>query len=261
MQLTQLYRYPVKSCAGLPLSESPAGLMGLAGDRLWMIADRNGKFITGRQLPQMVLIRPTPLTDGLQLDAPDMEPLRVNCGEFRQPLHSTVWGYEFPAWAGPTEADDWLSFFLGIDCRLVYIGDQSARLLRSDPTKPLGFADGYQYMLIGEASLAELNRRLPQAVEMLQFRPNLVVAGGDAFAEDEWQAIRIGEVEFDVVKPCERCIFTTVDPQTGQFDAAKQPLATLNQFRSFPMGTLFGQNLVARNAGHLRLGDTVEVLR
>ena len=260
MQLTQLYRYPVKSCAGFALAESAAGLMGLEGDRCWMVADRSGKFITGRQVPQMVLIRPTPLADGLLLDAPDMEPLQVKCADFGERLHATVWGYQFDAWAGSAEADDWLSFMLGVDCRLVYIGAQSQRQLRSDPGKPLGFADGYQYLLIGEASLAELNRRLSQPVPMLQLRPNLVVGGSAPFAEDAWRAIRIGDVEFDVVKPCERCIFTTVDPLTGRFDPARQPLATLNQFRAFPAGTLFGQNLVVRNAGHLRLGDTVEIL-
>lgn len=260
MQLTQLYRYPVKSCAGFSLEHSTAGLMGLTGDRVWMVADQNGKFLTGRQLPAMVLIRPSPTADGLLLQAPDMEPLAVRSADYRQPLHTSVWSYQFDAWGGPAEADDWLSFYLGVECRLVYIGDRSQRLLRSDPSKPLGFADGYQYLLISEASLAELNRRLPRPVSMLQFRPNLVVGGVAAFDEDRWKVVRIGEVEFDVVKPCERCIFTTVDPQTGHFDSQQQPLATLNQFRAFEAGTLFGQNLVARNAGRLRLGDPLTVL-
>ena len=157
MQLTQLYRYPVKSCAGFSLAESPAGLMGLEGDRCWMVADRSGKFITGRQVPQMVLLRPTPLADGLLLEAPEMLPLQVECADFGERLHATVWGYQFDAWAGSAEADDWLSFMLGVDCRLVYIGAQSQRQLRSDPGKPLGFADGYQYLLIGEASLKNLS--------------------------------------------------------------------------------------------------------
>ncbi|MDQ5887498.1 MAG: uncharacterized protein QG667_787, partial [Pseudomonadota bacterium] len=122
------------------------------------------------------------------------------------------------------------------------------------------FADGYQYLLIGEHSLADLNQRLPDAVPMLQFRPNLVVSGAEAFAEDEWKVLRIGSVVFDVVKPCERCIFTTVDPESGQMHPQKQPLVTLNQYRAFPAGTLFGQNLVARNSGLLMLGDGVEVL-
>ena len=260
MQLSQLFHYPVKSCAGFPLTQASAQLMGLEGDRCWMVADSSGKFITGRQWPRMVLIRPNITPTGLRLEAPDMEPIEVSYRDYVQPQASTVWSYAFQAWGGSAEVDDWLSFFLGTECRLLYIGQQSQRLLRSDESKPLAFADGYQYLLIGEHSLADLNQRLPDAVPMLQFRPNLVVSGAEAFAEDEWKVLRIGSVVFDVVKPCERCIFTTVDPESGQMHPQKQPLVTLNQYRAFPAGTLFGQNLVARNSGLLMLGDEVEVL-
>ncbi len=260
MQLSQLFHYPVKSCAGISLTQASAGLIGLEGDRCWMVADSSGKFITGRQWPRMVLIRPSITPSGLRLEAPDMEPIEVNYQDYVRPQLSTVWRDEFQAWTGATEVDDWLSFFLGTDCHLLYIGAQSQRLLRSDESKPLTFADGYQYLLIGERSLADLNQRLSDAVPMMQFRPNLVVSGAEAFAEDEWKVLRIGSVVFDVVKPCERCIFTTVNPESGQMHPQKQPLATLNQYRSFPAGTLFGQNLVARNSGMLKLGDAVEVL-
>lgn len=260
MLLSQLYHYPIKSCAGLALARSDAGLMGLQGDRCWMLADRDGKFITGRQWPRTVLIRPSPTATGLVLDAPDMASLQVNAADYTIPVPSTVWSYQFEAYAGPDVVDDWLSFFLGTECRLLFIGPSSRRWLRSDTSKPLAFADGYQYLLTSEASLADLNRRLAQPVDMLQFRPNLVVSGAAAFAEDDWKVLRIGAVLFDVVKPCERCIFTTVDPLTGEMHRDKQPLATLNGYRAFPMGTLFGQNLVARNKGLLQQGDMVEVL-
>lgn len=260
MLLSQLYHYPIKSCAGIALLQSEASLMGLQGDRCWMLADRDGHFITGRQWPRSVLIRPTISATGLQLDAPDMASLSVNMADYVMPLQSTVWSYKFEAYAGPGEVDDWLSFFLGTECRLLFIGQPSRRLLRSDESKPLAFADGYQYLLTSEASLADLNQRLAQPVAMLQFRPNLVVSGAKAFAEDDWKVVRIGSVLFDVVKPCERCIFTTVNPLSGEMHRDKQPLATLNGYRAFPMGTLFGQNLVARNSGLLRLEDEVEVL-
>ena len=148
MQLSQLFHYPVKSCAGFSLTQASAQLSGLEGDRCWMVADSSGNFITGRQWPRMVLIRPVITPTGLRLEAPDMEPIEVSYQDYLQPQASTVWSYEFQAWRGPTEVDDWLSFFLGTDCRLLYIGQQSQRLLRSDASKPLTFADGYQYLLI-----------------------------------------------------------------------------------------------------------------
>ncbi|CDL09508.1 Flavodoxin reductases (ferredoxin-NADPH reductases) family 1 [Klebsiella pneumoniae IS43] len=127
---------------------------------------------------------------------------------------------------------------------------------------PLSFADGYPYLLANEASLRDLQQRCPASVSIEQFRPNLVVTGAAAWDEDSWKVIRIGEVVFDVAKPCSRCIFTTVSPERGQKHPAGEPLETLKRFRTaLDNGDVdFGQNLIARNSGVIRVGDEVEIL-
>ena len=96
---------------------------------------------------------------------------------------------------------------------------------------------------------------------MGRFRPNLVISGCEPFAEDSWRRIRIGTVAFDVVKPCSRCVFTTVDPDTGDEHPDGERLRTLMSFRrDSNKGVLFGQNLVARGEGFVQLGDPVRIL-
>jgi uncharacterized protein YcbX len=121
---------------------------------------------------------------------------------------------------------------------------------------PLSFADGYPYLLANEASLRDLQQRCPASVSIEQFRPNLVVTGAAAWDEDSWKVIRIGEVVFDVAKPCSRCIFTTVSPERGQKHPTGEPLETLKRFRTaLDNGDVdFGQNLIARNSGVIRVG-------
>ena len=115
-------------------------------------------------------------------------------------------------------------------------------------------------MLIGQASLDDISRKIGRPMEMLRFRPNLVIEGSEAFAEDGWKRIRIGDVEFRVVKSCSRCILTTVDPQTGVRDEQREPLATLMTYRKQENGTMFGQNLVNDSNGVLEVGMPVTIL-
>jgi uncharacterized protein YcbX len=63
-----------------------------------------------------------------------------------------------------------------------------------------------------------------------------------------------------VVKPCTRCVFTTVDYERGEFDPSGEPLRTLTTYRRSPKGVTFGQNLIPRGRGILRVGDALEVL-
>ncbi|MDK2123928.1 MOSC domain-containing protein [Parachitinimonas caeni] len=260
MQLTEIYSHPLKSGRGNALNAAEIGPMGLAFDRHWMLVDGMGKFITGRAFPRMVLIETQPDAASACFSAPGCEPLQVNVVDFTERLATNVWNYQFDAWAGSDEADFWFSDFLGIQCRLVYIGAQSERKLRIQPDIPMSFADGYPLLLIGEASLADLNGRLAQPVTMRHFRPNLVISTDVPFIEDQWQRLRIGQVEFELVKPCTRCIFTTVDPASGVAALDEQPLRTLNDYRLLSMGTCFGMNMLARTQGIVRLGDSVTLL-
>jgi hypothetical protein len=172
-----------------------------------------------------------------------------------------VWGDSVRAEAAGPEADDWLSRSLGVPCRLVCFARDAVRSVDpafSRATDQVGFADGFPFLLISQASLDDLNRRLAQPVAMLRFRPNLVVAGGEAFAEDGWRRIRIGGLAFRVAKPCSRCIIPTIDPLTGQ--RGVEPLRTLNSYRKRGKQVYFGQNLVHESPGRLAVGMPVEVL-
>jgi hypothetical protein len=158
-------------------------------------------------------------------------------------------------------AHAWFSRYLGFDCRLVYMDEAAHRPV--DPQyapegREVSFADGYPLLLTAEASLADLNARLDAPVPMNRFRPNLVVAGGMAFAEDGWSRVRIGAVPFQVVKPCARCVVTTIDPQTAA--QGKEPLRTLSRFRRRQGKVFFGENLIPEQPGIVRVGDPVEVL-
>ena len=261
LTLTGLYRYPVKSLAGEALRALEVDARGLRLDRHWMLIDRDGRFLTQRQQPRMTLIR-TLLddADGLLLQAPGMPDLQVPVagGERREVV---VWQDRVSAAPVGRAVDQWLSDFLATPCHLVVMPDEANRPVDQDfaePSDQVGFADGFPFLLISQGSLEDLNARLEQPVPMQRFRPNLVVSGCQAFAEDGWQRIRIGQIEFRVAKACSRCIIPTIDPQTGE--RGREPLQTLMSYRKRDNKTYFGQNLVHEQCGQLELGMPVEVL-
>lgn len=259
--LTQINVYPVKSVSGIALSSAWVEKQGLAFDRRFMVAMSDGGMVTARKYPVMVKVKSSLLADGLILSAPKMPPLRLRYSEFKmQETPAQVWKDNFVAYTTTDEADDWFSKVLGQRVELLFSGEQSNHV-REKIGQNVSFADGYPLLVISQASLDELNRRSPEKHSMDQFRTNLVVGGTEPFAEDGWKRIRIGEVEFEAVKPCERCIMTTIELEKGEYRPTKEPLRTLSQFRANERGgVFFGQNLIARNEGMIRAGDTVEVL-
>lgn len=215
------------------LTHALADVSGLAFDRIFMITEPDGTFITARQFPQMVRFTPSPVHDGLQLTAPDSSSAYVRFADFAtQDAPTEVWGTHFTARIAPDAINKWLSGFFSREVQLRWVGPQMTRRVKRHNTVPLSFADGYPYLLANEASLRDLQQRCPASVKMEQFRPNLVVSGASAQEEDRWKVIRIGDVVFDVVKPCSRCIFTTVSPEKGQKHPAGEPLKTLQSFRT-----------------------------
>jgi uncharacterized protein YcbX len=262
--LAALYVYPIKSCAALAPASARVEPRGLADDRRWLVVDAKGMFVTGRLYSRMPLIRATPLIAGLRLEAPDMPPLEIDLPDANAARRSvTVWRSSVEAQVADTAAGEWLSRCLGADLSLVHMDEAAHRGVNPDYGQPgdeVSFADGYPQLLISSAALDALNARLGTPVEMLRFRPNLVVSGTEPHAEDGWKRVRIGAVEFDVVKPCTRCVFTTVDPQRGERNADGEPLKTLTTYRRTPKGVTFGQNLIPRGSGTISVGDAVEVL-
>lgn len=260
-KLTEINIYPIKSVSGITLSSAWVEKQGLCFDRRFMLAFSDGAMVTARKFPHMVNVRSSLLPDGIVLSYPGKAPLRLRYDEFLMEEVSTqVWNDRFIAYSTQLTANKWFSQVVGRPVQLLFSGVQSNRI-RDNIGHNVSFADGYPLLIISQASLDELNRRSSEEHLMDQFRTNLVVSGDDPFIEDSWKRIRIGEVEFEAVKPCERCILTTVDTKTGDFRASKEPLSTLGKFRANEKGgVFFGQNLVAKNEGMIRAGDTVEVL-
>lgn len=261
--LSRLFIHPVKSMRGIGLTHALADFSGFAFDRIFMVTETDGTFITARQYPQMVRFFPAPLHDGLHLTAPDGSSVVVRFSDFAAVDAPTeVWGNHFTARIAPEEINRWLSGFFAREVQLRWVGPQLTRRVKRFEAVPLSFADGFPFLLTNEASLRDLQNRCPASVQMEQFRPNLVVTGAQAWEEDTWKTIRIGSVIFDVVKPCSRCILTTVSPEKGQKHPAGEPLKTLQSFRTAQdNGDVdFGQNLIPRSSGVIRVGDEIEVL-
>ncbi|MEO6689054.1 MAG: MOSC domain-containing protein [Dokdonella sp.] len=266
--LSAIHLFPLKSAAPVRVAEAQVEPRGLAGDRRWMLIDADGKFITARKYPQLTLIDAASDGNGLQLQAPGMPALRIRYpSDNGERVDTAVWGAAVSPLCAADEAHAWLSRYLGAPCRLVYMDDACVRRVKAKYDGEYGrdedlvsFADAFPVLLISQASLDALNARLAQPVPMLRFRPNLVVAGTTPHAEDGWKRIRVGAVEFDVVKACTRCVFTTVDFEHGTFDPAGEPLRTLTTYRRTPDGVTFGQNLIPRGLGSVHVGDEVEVI-
>lgn len=261
--LARIHVYPVKSCAALNPEQAQVESRGLAGDRRWMVIDADGKFVTARKHPRMVLIRVNLTDDALQLSAPDMPGLQLRPATQGTRVAARVWSSDVSAIPASEEADAWISRYLGFSARFVHMDQACSRTIESSHApagEEVSFADGYPLLLISQASLDGLNEKLAEPVDMLRFRPNLVVAGTSAHAEDGWRSIRIGGVHFDLVKACVRCVLTTVQPEHGEFDPAGEPLRTLISYRRTDKGVTFGQNLIPRGSGSIRVGDAVEIL-
>ncbi|WP_120996491.1 MOSC domain-containing protein [Stutzerimonas urumqiensis] len=266
MELSSIYRFPVKSAAGHALQRAEADALGLVGDRRWMVvAADSGRFLTQRVLPQMARIQPQWLGgDGLLLRAPGLPDLPVALpGRGAEARLVTIWGRQVSAPDAGNAAADWLGQALGRPCRLVYLPAEQGLQVDLDYASPgdkAAFSDGFPFLLIGQSSLDDLSARVGRALDMIRFRPNLVVAGAAPFAEDDWRRIRIGDMTFRVAKPCSRCVIPTVDPVTGERAADGEPLATLMRYRKREGGVFFGQNLIADGPGVLDVGMPVERL-
>jgi uncharacterized protein len=254
--LTGIRRYPVKSCRGHDVRTATVETWGLAGDRRWMLVNADGWNLTARQLPRMLLITPHPRDGGLHLTAPGAAPLDVAMPT-GPAVDVRVWADKVAAVPASDDAHAWFSAALGTPLRLVYLGDPTQR-----PTEPgygldadvVSLADGFPLLLATEESRAAVGE-----LSMVRFRPNLVVAGAPAWAEDGWRRVRVGEAMFRVVKGCSRCVLTTIDPETAE--KGPEPLRTLAATRRWGGKVWFGVNLVPEAPGAvLRIGDPVEVL-
>jgi uncharacterized protein YcbX len=277
MRISGINIYPIKSLKGISLESALVEPRGLQYDRRWMLTDLDGMFFTQREFPRMATIGVRVESGELRVESESAGsmniPFEPDKGERRQ---VAIWQSVCDGLVYDGVVSEWFSDAIGTKCQLVLMPDGSERHInpRFDRGGDLvSFADGYPLMLLGEASLADLNSRLATNLPMNRFRPNIVVSGSGAFAEDDWSEIRVGEAVFRSTKPCERCVITTIDQVAGE-KTGKDPLRTLATFRTAktlmpdrieslgvdPNAVLFGQNLIPENPGAtVRVGDEVTV--
>jgi hypothetical protein len=261
--LAAIHIFPMKSCAPLPLTQARVQARGLEHDRRWLLVDENWTFITARKYPRMTLIRAVPADTALQLDAPGMPTMRARIPDASRRTSAVVWDDTVAPLVGDDESAAWLSTFLGLPCRLVYMDDACERPVDPDRAQPgdmVSFADSHPLTLLSASAIDQLNAKLARPVPAQRFRPNLLIDGVEPHAEDSWKRVRIGDVELDLLGPCVRCQFPTIDFNTGVPDADGEPIRTLIKYRRSPKGVIFSQNAIPRGLGTLRVGDPVVVL-
>ncbi len=265
LTLSEIWVYPIKSLGGISMQAAVTETRGLQYDRRWMLVDVAGRFVSQREIPAMAMLgttigasfltvfwkhKPTERID-IPLDIPisNLPSLLVE-----------VWDDQCTACSLPEEINQWFSAQLGQDLRLVLMPETTHRSTDeryTPPGHPVSFADGFPYMIIGQASLDELNTRLDHALPINRFRPNLVFTGGQAFEEDTWEAFWVGKQPFKGVKLCARCIMPTIDQDTAA--RAAEPLKTLAGYRNTDNKIFFGQNVIwlGEGSSFIRVGDRI----
>ena len=275
MSVTNLFRYPVKSCRGESLPSATVEPWGLAGDRRWLIVDDGGAQVTAREYPRLVLVMPhIDSGKGITFTAPGLPELRVPIPnpDFSERIEVSVWSTPVLATLADEAAAEWFTAITGKPTRLVYLDDPTQRPVNPSygrETDRVSFADGYPLLLTSERSLAQLNDwifegRFPDEgpLPMTRFRPSVVIDGAAPWAEDGWKRLRIGGVSFRVAKGCDRCVFTTIDPETAV--KGREPLVTLAKHRRWDGKIWFGVNLIPDlsqgDPAVIRPGDPVEII-
>ncbi len=268
MRVASIHTYPVKGCHRVDQDHAVVQPWGLAGDRRWMPVDEHGKVVSQREVPRLTQVRPSPVDGGIVLSAPGAPDLLVPA-QPGEPVDIEIWRYPLTASLAGTEADTWLSTVLDQKVRLVYLDDPTRRRVEPEYGQPddrVSFADGYPLLLANQGSLDALNDWIAESgslegpLPMTRFRPNVVVSGAPAWAEDWWLGgrLRIGDVVFRAPKPSDRCVMTTTDQETGE--RGKEPLRTLARYRKINQLLLFGLNLIPDGTGEISVGDEVEVV-
>ncbi|MGL4630191.1 MAG: MOSC domain-containing protein [Leadbetterella sp.] len=266
MQLvvSQLYIFPIKSMGGVKVDSAEVTDRGFKNDRRWMIVDANNKFISLREFPKMARmivtvidtgIRINDLEKGNHLDIPFID-------ESQDQELVMIWKAGVQAIKYPNDVNQWISEALGTPCSLVYQPEQSIRIVDTDTGyKPEGkivsFADAYPFLVLSEESVQDLNTRLTKPVDILRFRANIVVSGGNPYNEDEFENFNINGVSFTGLENCPRCAVPNVDPETGTLGADKEPLKTLSKYRLKNKNIEFGRNTVHSGKGVICVGDVL----
>jgi uncharacterized protein YcbX len=266
LSVSQLFIYPIKSLHGIAIRSANITDRGLQHDRRFLLIDKNNRFLTQREFPKMALLQTAIEEDHLMVFQKDSFENRLVLplvpGKVGEKTSVKIWDDDCDAQFISEQADDWFSGQLNADCRLVYMPDSTERkvdkkyAIHDDITN---FSDGYPILIIGHASLDDLNNRLTESLPINRFRPNIVFTGGIPYEEDGMEHFRINDLDFYGVKPSARCVVTTTNQETGI--AGKEPLKTLATYRSKNNKVYFGQNVLMKGQGKINVGDPIEIIK
>jgi uncharacterized protein YcbX len=263
LTLSEINIYPIKSLGGISLQSSEVEERGLKYDRRWVLVDESNKFFTQRDFSEMALIKVFVEKDGLKIQHKTkfVEQLFIPFEfEHSKTDKVVIWDDTVTGKFYNNQIDDWFSEILEIKCHLVKMPETTKRVVDTSyaKNKIVSFADGYPFLIIGQSSLNDLNARMETPLLMNRFRTNFVFTGGKPFEEDEWRKIKIGEIAFEVVKPCARCVITTTNQETAE--RLHEPLLTLSKYRKIDNKVMFGQNMVSDRTGKVAIESRIEVL-
>lgn len=265
IQLSEIHVYPLKSAGSISYDSAAVHIQGLQYDRSWALFDASNKLITAREYPRLLDLQTRIHNKELEISLSGNVQLTIplkyrgtavpDLSFFSRTVDGVLLHDDF---------HQWFSDYLGVPCRLFFQNEQVPRYVLDrhggQEHDEVSFADQCPLLLISTASLIDLNSRLDKQISMQNFRPNLVVDGCAAYAEDQWKVLRIGDVEFEVAQACVRCVFTTIDPVTKE--KGKEPLKTLASYRrGSDGGVIFGVHLIPRRLGSIRLGDKVSIIQ
>lgn len=259
LTVTELYTYPVKSLGGISLKEADLCERGIKYDRRWMVVDTNNKYLSQRDLIEMALLR-------VRIEEPYLiiEHSSRNAAPLRVPIQPvtddtfpvTIFDDVCNAIRVSDEADAWFTDALSFRCKLVFMPGETRRRVDKDYSRNneiTGFTDGFPFLLLGQESLDDLNRRLKNELPMNRFRPNIVFKGGNPYEEDQMSHFGINGISFYGVKRCARCVITTIDQEKAV--KGKDPLRTLSTYRAEHNNVYFGQYLVHEGKGKIKVGE------
>jgi len=258
-KISEIIYYPVKSLGAVSVPEIQLDRFGVQNDRRFMLVDQDAKFVSQRKHPRLSLVSASLRSDGVVVSSDDLGELLFPYELFVHDIKVQVWSDFVDAKFIDPQFTAKLSDWLGVAVRLVYMEDSAVRQVDRDffaQDQNVSFADAFPLLLTNTASLDDLNEKLDHGVPMSRFRSNIVFEGDRAFQEDDWKRVSIAGIDFDLVKPCSRCGMTTINEKG---DLGKEPLKTLARYRKNEFGVCFGQNLVHRSYGALKVGDVLVV--
>jgi len=259
--ITELYLYPIKSLGGISVPSAEVLTEGFQYDRRWMLVDAEGQFLTQREHAKMALFSCEISEHELIIKFQDEEQAIPLASHTENVSRVKVWSSKLKAHQVSPQISEWFSDHLGMYADLVKLTDISKRPKRLfvPPYKTnLSFADGYPYLILGAASMQTLNEKLEHPLNMDRFRANIIVETSEAHEEDEWKEdFQAGTATLKVIKPCARCVVTTIDQQTGV--AGKEPLKTLTTYRKWRNKIWFGANAICLTEGKLKVGDSIQL--